>query len=429
MTEAAATGEARALRGTPRSNPAIVECHDCGAHYALPALAPGSSAVCPRCGALLRRCGAQALDRTLAYSLCGLILIALANLMPFMSLSIEGRIQSASLISGAEELLNRGLWLLATAVIATTVVAPLAKIGAMVYVLLGLRLKTPPPFLPLVFRWVEWLSPWAMIEVYMLGAFVAYVKLVDLATIHIGTALYAVAMLMIAMGAASAALDTDAVWEEMARRGLVPALAGARRGRRAGCAACGLVVAASAPHLAASCPRCSAALHRRKPDSLARTWALVIAAAILYIPANVYPVMTVIYFGKGAPDTILTGVRHLFEGGMWPLALLVFFASVTVPLLKLVGLTFLLISVRRRSGWRLRDRATLYRVVDAVGRWSMIDIFMLSILVALVRLGSIASVEPGAGATCFAGVVVITMAAAMTFDPRLMWDAAGENHD
>ena len=172
----------------------------------------------------------------------------------------------------------------------------------------------------------------------------------------------------------------------------------------------------------AVCPRCGAALHLRKPNSLARTWALTLAALILYIPANVYPVMTVISFGKGHPDTILSGVKALLLAGMWPLALLVFFASITVPVLKLVGLSYLLLSVQKKSQWRPRDRTFLYRITEVVGRWSMIDIFMIAILVALVKLGSIATIEPGVGATSFAAVVILTMFAAMSFDPRLIWD-------
>jgi paraquat-inducible protein A len=177
------------------------------------------------------------------------------------------------------------------------------------------------------------------------------------------------------------------------------------------------------------CPRCRATLHRRRANSLTRCAALVVAAVILYIPANVYPVLTIISFGSGFPSTILEGVEELLTGGMWPLALLVFFASITVPVLKLISLIYLMLSIKFKSRGRLRDRTRMYRIVDAVGRWSMIDVFMVSILVALVRAGSIATIEPGVGATSFCAVVVITMMAAMSFDPRLMWDAAGENDD
>ncbi len=176
------------------------------------------------------------------------------------------------------------------------------------------------------------------------------------------------------------------------------------------------------------CPRCGAQMFRRKPNSLARTWALIIAAYILYIPANVYPIMTVISFGKGEPDTILSGVESLMASGMWPLAVLVFFASITVPLVKLLGLTLLLVSVQYRWQWRPKQRTILYRLTEAVGRWSMIDIFMISILVALVRLEAIATIEPGTAATSFAAVVVLTMVASMSFDPRLIWDALDERH-
>jgi paraquat-inducible protein A len=227
------------------------------------------------------------------------------------------------------------------------------------------------------------------------------------------------------MIAAEAALEPHEIWRRLGPQASVRLLG--RLGGRAllSCHNCDqLVPMAPLPARAsAHCPRCGAALHRRKPNSIARTWALVLTAAILYIPANVLPVMTVIYFGRGEPDTILSGVKQLVGAGMWPVALLVFFASITVPVLKLIGLTFLLITVQRRSRWRLRDRGLMYRIIEQVGRWSMVDIFMISILVALVNLGAIATIEPGVGAICFAAVVIITMFASMSFDPRLIWDA------
>jgi len=132
----------------------------------------------------------------------------------------------------------------------------------------------------------------------------------------------------------------------------------------------------------------------------------------------------VTWFGTGQPNTILGGVRDLIRSGLWPLALLVFFASIAVPVLKLISLGVLLISTQRRSRWRLHDRTALYRVVEGIGRWSMIDVFMISILVALVQFGTLETVIPGPGAIAFAGVVILTMFAAECFDPRLMWDAA-----
>lgn len=170
------------------------------------------------------------------------------------------------------------------------------------------------------------------------------------------------------------------------------------------------------------CPRCGSPLHRRKVNSIARSWALIATATILYIPANVYPIMTVVRFGQGSPDTILSGVKHLIESGLWPLALLVFVASIVVPIMKIIILSYLLISVQRHSRWRPKDRTLIYRITELVGSWSMVDIFLITILVALVNMGNIATVEVGDGATFFGAVVVTTMLAAHSFDPRLIWD-------
>ena len=171
-----------------------------------------------------------------------------------------------------------------------------------------------------------------------------------------------------------------------------------------------------------TCPRCGARLHRRKPKSIHRTWALVIAAFVFYIPANVLPITTVISFGKGQSDTIMSGVIYFIHSGMWPIALVIFVASVFVPLLKLLILTFLLITVQRKSRWRKKDRTRLYRITEVIGRWSMVDIFVVTILVALVNLGALASIHARPGAVFFCAVVIITMFAAMSFDPRLIWD-------
>ena len=175
--------------------------------------------------------------------------------------------------------------------------------------------------------------------------------------------------------------------------------------------------------MALVCPRCGAELHQRKPHSIGRTWALILAAYLLYLPANLLPIMNSTSLGYERSDTIISGVNYLIVSGMWPIALVVFFASILVPLLKLVVLTYLLVSVQRRSRWRPKDRARLYRATEGIGRWSMVDIYVVTILVALVQLGSVAKVEAAPGALFFAAVVVLTMFAAMTFDPRLIWDA------
>lgn len=176
-----------------------------------------------------------------------------------------------------------------------------------------------------------------------------------------------------------------------------------------------------------TCPRCGAHVHSRKPASISRTWALVIAAAILYVPANLEPVMITRSLFGTQKDTILSGVVYLWTSGSWPLAVLVFVASVAVPLAKLLALGYLAASVQLRSTRNRMGRTRLYRLLEYIGRWSMLDVFVVMVLVALVKLQSLASIEAGAGAMWFGFVVVLTMLASMSFDPRLIWDAAGDD--
>jgi paraquat-inducible protein A len=189
------------------------------------------------------------------------------------------------------------------------------------------------------------------------------------------------------------------------------------------CEACGLVCR-DVPHAASalSCPRCEAPLHRRKPHSFHRTWAFLVAAMLLYLPANLLPIMRTSTLIYNENDTILGGVRVLWLSGSWDLAIIVFVASICVPLLKMVALIVLLVTARRHSKWRQRGRAQLYRVVEFVGQWSMLDVFVVALLVALVNFQSVAEVRAGPGLIAFGAVVVLTMLASMSFDPRLIWD-------
>ncbi|HTD02257.1 paraquat-inducible protein A [Undibacterium sp.] len=177
------------------------------------------------------------------------------------------------------------------------------------------------------------------------------------------------------------------------------------------------------------CPCCSAALHLHEQGSLAKSAAYLIAAAILYVPANLLPVMhTETIFGA-QDDTIMSGVVVLLESGSWPLALLVFFASIMVPLLKLFSITLLLLTCWKKSRSNPLPRTQLFRIVEAVGRWSMLDVYVVTVLVALVQFQSLASVSPGGGALAFASVVVLTMLSAQSFDSRLIWAAIESSHE
>jgi len=176
------------------------------------------------------------------------------------------------------------------------------------------------------------------------------------------------------------------------------------------------------------CPRCGATMHLRKPASLSRTWAFLIAAIVMYIPANVLPVMyTNSLFGT-ENDTILSGVVYLWTSGSWPLAIVVFVASIAVPMLKILALSYLTLSTQMRSPWYAVERTKIYRIVEFVGRWSMLDIYVITMLVALVQFQALATIQAGNAAIAFGAVVVLTMFAAMAFDPRLMWDEVEQDH-
>jgi len=188
------------------------------------------------------------------------------------------------------------------------------------------------------------------------------------------------------------------------------------------CHACGLL-----QPRAHRCTRCDATLHVRKPDSVSRTWALVIAAALLYIPANLLPVMHTASLTGSEDDTIMSGIVYFWTSGSWPLAIIVFIASILVPMLKIFVLALLAFTAGRRSAWNPIERAKLYRLVEFIGRWSMLDIFVVTLTVALVRFQSLAVITARPGAIAFGSVVILTMLASMQFDPRLIWDPVDDD--
>jgi paraquat-inducible protein A len=410
----------RSSPSPPATEPQLRECPGCGLFQTVPALTPGETAQCVRCPTILRRTTRHRVDHVIALTLTAFILLVVMCSTTLMSVETSGIRRTADLFSGPEELVRQNMGELAVVIIFVTVVAPLIRLVSTLYVLVRLHATSPPSHLRRVFAWAERLRPWSMLEVFVFGVFVAYVKLGDLVTIGLAAGVYALLALTFVLIWMDSALDREAVWERLFRGNLrlgSPGLTDA-----IGCETCGLV---SVPRPdEPRCPRCDSTLHERKPNSVARTWALVIAAAILYIPANYYPVLSVVQLGAGQPSTILGGVEELVTARQYPLAALVFFASIAVPMLKLFGLSIMLITIQiGRTGW-LRDRTRLYHIVRFIGRWSMIDIFMESLLGALVAFGSVITIEPGAGALAFCAVVILTMFAADTFDPRLMWDAA-----
>lgn len=404
----------------------LIACHECDRVHHHEPVPAGARALCRNCGGFLYSHIPDALSRSTALYLAALLLIIIANAYPFLALQAGGRVEQSMLLAGGWALYEHGMGELGFLVFLTSVLFPLMVIVGTLYMLIPVQMGMKPPAIGLVFRTVNALVPWSLLGVFMLSVLIAIVKLQSMAKVVPGTALFAFAALIIVYSAARSNFDAHALWSRVAHPKADPGRVAAGEPTFT-CHTCHLLVLQGDGH--EDCPRCGSALHTRKENSIDKTWALTITAAILFIPANLLPIMTVSQMGRGDPDTIVSGVLKLMSLGMYGLALIVFFVSIVVPGLKLISLTYLLRSVQTRSSWRPRDRTLLYRVTEVVGSWSMVDVFIVGLLTALVSLGAMAGIEPGPGILYFAGVVVVTMFAAHSFDPRLIWDNLEEDEE
>lgn len=411
----------------------LLACRDCGQIHRVSArLLKDRLLRCQRCGRHLWRSPHGGLDHPLAFASTAIILFLVASTFALFEISLAGENHSGFIVSGAVQLIRYSGALAGVGILVGVVsmIFP-ALIGVLMVTVLarlvfGRRDNAHArPALAGLWKLASQLRPWSMLDVYLLGAIVAYTRLSRLADVVIGAGGYALAALVFFQVLMEQALGRQRVWHAIGN----PATYAPAPGEHwILCLDCELVVAVTdAGHR--PCPRCRARLVPRRPGSLATTAAFMAGGYILYLPANVLPVLTITRFGRTEPYTILGGVRDLAAAGLWPLALLVVVASVLVPVLKLAGLTWFLIAIRWRSARLLRTRTVLYRLIDFTGRWSNIDVFMISIVSALLQFGTLTTVDAGPGIASFAAVVVLTMIAAQAFDSRLMWDAAaGTRH-
>jgi paraquat-inducible protein A len=419
----------------------MIACHECDLLQRTLPLPRNGVLRCCRCNAELSRSHPDSLDRALAFTLASMVLFVVGNAFPIVGLAVNGTLVETTLLGAARVLYDDGMWPIAGLVLATTFAMPLLQMATMAYLLVPLRLGRAPYRTDLVFRLLQMARPWGMTEVLILGMLVALVKLAHIASVVPGTALWSFGALMLLLAAASAAFDSHEVWSRTrAAQGAsapadpesgTPVTPGAPTAMGSGlatCHSCGLLMKLSAHRHGAVCPRCGGHVHARKPNSISRTWAFLIAAMVLYIPANLLPVMNTSSLFGSEKDTIMSGVVYLWTSGSWPLAIIVFIASIAVPMLKILALVFLVICAQSRSSWVPQQRARIYRLVELVGRWSMLDIYVITILVALVQFQGLATIQAGPAAIAFGSVVVLTMFAAMSFDPRLIWDKAEKTH-
>ncbi|MDE2261585.1 MAG: paraquat-inducible protein A [Gammaproteobacteria bacterium] len=392
----------------------------------LPAVGRRHIAECRRCDRLLAGPATGRVDAPLALVLAALLLLIPATIEPLLRVASHGAARVCWLASGITGLWREGFVSLAVIVGAFCLAFPYLYLGALIAVLAALRLGRRSHMGP-AFRWILRLRPWMMLEIFLVGCFVAYSRLRLVAGVQVLAGGWCLMGATAALLLALTQLDERTVWDALplrlaTRHGGPQAVGRGSPGLAIACTACELLVTDT--RAGSACPRCGATLHHRKPYAFRVTAALVAAGFMLYVPANALPVLTLVSFGHEQSNTIITGVLELIHDRLWPLALIVFLASIVVPLLKLCGLTWMLLATLQGSPRSLIARTRLFRVIDTVGSWSNIDVFVASVLVALLQFGAIADARAGAGLTAFAAVVILTMIATRTFDTRLMWDAS-----
>lgn len=394
-------------------------CHDCGALQAIVPFTKDLEMACSQCGNLLPIGVGRWQDEATALAVTAIILLISANLFTFLTLKLAGVEQGITIVSGVVALAVREHWILASLVLVTIFLLPLFEALALLYLLVPYRLKRRLPGQIQVFRWLVRLQPWIMLDVFLLGVLVTTVKLGDSATVMIGPGLPLFFALVCVLQMAYWVMNKNNLWSWLYSNNCFTFHPDETL---YDCDICKAMVGESIVKERKHCPRCNAGIQTRIPHSLQKTTALIIAATILYIPANVLSIMKYDELGTNYDSTILAGVIDLARNGLWLVAIVVFVASILVPIAKLLMLSFLVWSVHVNMSRGARQRVVLYHITEFVGRWSMVDVYVVTLLTAVVQFGLIGVVEPGAALLPFAAVVVLTMLAAESFDPRLIWD-------
>ena len=361
------------------------QCHHC---VALPPLNHRERAVCPRCGHTLITFRRNASERLLAYSISAFVFLALSLPFNFLVFKANGQKYNLDLPGGLTVLIEQDYLSLAIVTgLATLLLPGMVLFG---FITLGIaRLNNHRiPFINRIYHMVKLLLPWSMAEIFLVGTLVSLIKVSELADVSIGLSFYAFIGFTVFMSLAISQFDATsyAIWLHKGEL-----------------------------------PQAKPLTEAQASISIQRTWALLLSATILYIPANTLPIMRTELLGRETPNTIIGGVITLWESGSYPIALIILLASVIVPVAKIMILVWLNYGVQSGSLTSNKLRIRYYRITESIGRWSMIDVFVVAVLVALIHMGNTLSIYPGPAALAFCAVVFTTMLAAMTFDSRLIW--------
>lgn len=420
----------------------IAVCAHCDSVVAVPSLSQGEKAVCGRCGHELARFHGWKPGQLLAVCLTAWIMLVHVLGYPLVTLDVHGNLQSTSIWQSILFAWEEGNYLVGWMTFLTAVLLPVAELAVITSAVWCMAMRSSPRMLVWALRAVDVARQWNMLAVFLLGILVALIKLTTIGSLQMGVGLFSTGMLVVLLSILGR-LDARTLWQMAEESGLVPvshltadmiASAGSHWQQRfLVCHACGMVhdVGQFAQHETPAdldghkmaCMRCSSRLSHRKHHSLERCAALLLTALVFYIPANLLPIMETSSLSNApAEHTILSGVVDLYRSGSWFIALVVFIASLTVPVIKFVVMGWLLLSIRR--GWigNAGENAVLFRVMELIGQWSMLDVFVVVLLAALVHYDGLMQVKIGPAAWSFGLMVIFTMLAAQHFDPRLLWD-------
>ena len=383
---------------------------------------------CPRCLKVLHKHKTNSIDKTLALALSGLALYLPAMLLPLMTMESLGLSESSNVLESIFSFFNSGYYLVATMLLFSTAIFPLLLLSLISIVALQLKREKSPKYLPKLFRYYLHLQEWGMVEVYLLGIIITIIKMTGTAEISYDPGFFCFLGLVFSSMGVTSVIDKQLFWQRMEPREAKQHVNTINDDVSSGISAkdAGLVACHDCHKIHHSshtiCLRCGATLHSRRPNSISNTWALVFTSILFFIPANVLPIMQVDLLGVPERSTILDGIIYFFQEGSYGIGVIILTASILVPAFKVVGLLIILITIHYRKNSFLQQKAKMFRFIEFIGRWSMLDIFVIALLIVLVDFGFFTSIHAAPAATYFCIVVVSTMCAAIAFDPRIMWD-------
>jgi len=399
------------------------------------AIVPGGySGICPRCGKTLCKKTPDSITKTLALALTGLFIYIPAITLPLLTLQSFGFSGSANILESVLNFYQNNYYFVAAMVLISAVIFPFMLLICICITSLLLYLKRFPPFIAHLFRIYIHLEEWAMVEVYLLGILITIIKMGDSSDIQYNPGIFVFAGLVLINLAIATIIDKNLFWQLIENKSsfkhptpspppdsqLHGIITTARNQGLILCHICHKLAPLS--HEGTKCLRCGEPLHSRKPHAIPRTWALILTSTIFFLPANILPIMEVDFLGLPDRSTIMDGIIYFVHSGSYFIGIIIFTASILVPIFKIVGLAIILTTRRPCGKFALQQKTRLFRFIAFIGRWSMLDIFVISQLTVLVDFGFLTSIHTAPAATYFCFVVISTMLATITFDPRIMWD-------